>query len=133
MSYDIKIKYKNGEVAYFSKVNNEKSGGETQTPFYVIIAASFEQIAYASTKLNKKQSAASLVILDEAFNNMDEQRIEAMIDYFNSLNVQFLIVVPTQRAPIMMHYMDSGIILIKLKNQAIIQEVSKNELRRENS
>ena len=64
---------------------------------------------------------------------MDEQRIEAMIDYFNSLNVQFLIVVPTQRAPIMMHYMDSGIILIKLKNQAIIQEVSKNELRRENS
>ena len=41
LDYDIKIKYASGDFAYFSKVNKEKSGGETQTPFYVIMAASF--------------------------------------------------------------------------------------------
>ena len=44
LDYDIKIKYNSGDFAYFSKVNKEKSGGETQTPFYVIMAASFEQV-----------------------------------------------------------------------------------------
>ncbi len=119
MSYDIKIRYKNGEISYFSKVNNEKSGGETQTPFYIMIAASFEQIFRASALLNKKESPMGLVILDEAFNNMDEQRIEAMIKYFKTLEVQFLIVVPTQRAAMIMKYMDTNIPLVKHNNVAI--------------
>ena len=29
LDYDIKIKYASGDFAYFSKVNKEKSGGET--------------------------------------------------------------------------------------------------------
>ena len=119
MSYDIKIKYKNGEISYFSKVNNEKSGGETQTPFYIMIAASFEQIFRASALLNKKESPMGLVILDEAFNNMDEQRIEAMIKYFKTLEVQFLIVVPTQRAAMIIKYMETNIPLVKHNNVAI--------------
>ena len=60
-----------------------------------------------------------LVILDEAFNNMDEQRIEAMIKYFKTLEVQFLIVVPTQRAAMIIKYMDTNIPLIKHNNLAI--------------
>ena len=122
MSYDIKIKYSNDEVAYFSKVSNEKSGGETQTPFYIIIAASFEQIFTASLSYNKRESPMGLVILDEAFNNMDEQRIEAMISYFKTLNEQFLVVVPSQRAPIMMSYFDTTITLAKHNNRTILIE-----------
>ena len=128
MSYDIKIKYSNNEVAYFSKVCNEKSGGETQTPFYIIIAASFEQLFTASSQFNKRESPFGLVILDEAFNNMDEQRIEAMISYFKTLNEQFLVVVPSQRASIMMDYFDTTITLLKKKNRAIlIEDLRENE------
>lgn len=122
MSYDIKIKYNNDEISYFSKVSNEKSGGETQTPFYIIIAASFEQIFTASARFNKRESPFGLVILDEAFNNMDEQRIEAMVSYFKTLNEQFLIVVPSQRASIMMNYFDTTIALAKHNNRAILIE-----------
>lgn len=32
MDYDIKIHHENGELSLFSKVNSEKSGGETQSP-----------------------------------------------------------------------------------------------------
>ena len=128
MSYDIKIKYSDDEITYFSKVSNEKSGGETQTPFYIIIAASFEQIFTASSQFIKRESPFGLVILDEAFNNMDEQRIEAMISYFKTLNEQFLVVVPSQRASIMMNYFDTTIALVKHNNRAIlIEDINKNE------
>jgi len=34
-------------------VNKEKSGGETQTPYYVTIAASFEQLLHNILILNQ--------------------------------------------------------------------------------
>ena len=50
MSYDIEVTNTNGNKSYFSKVSKEKSGGETQVPFYIVIAASFQQL------LSKKSS-----------------------------------------------------------------------------
>ena len=44
MDYDIKIIHNDGTYSYYSKVCEEKSGGETQTPFYVTVAASFVQL-----------------------------------------------------------------------------------------
>lgn len=44
MDYDIKILHNDGSYSYYSKVCEEKSGGETQTPFYVTVAASFVQL-----------------------------------------------------------------------------------------
>ena len=68
MDYDIKIIHTDGTFSYYSKVCEEKSGGETQTPFYVTVAASFVQL-YTN---NIGGEAAGLVMFDEAFNNMDE-------------------------------------------------------------
>lgn len=83
MSYDIKITNNEGDVYYFSKVSKEKSGGEIQTPFYVIIAASFEQLLKTRIRDN---SVGVIVMFDEAFNTMDESRIEAMMNFYNQLN-----------------------------------------------
>ncbi|MDD3796811.1 MAG: ATP-binding protein, partial [Lachnospiraceae bacterium] len=44
MDYDIKILHEDGNYSLYSKVCEEKSGGETQTPFYVTVAASFVQL-----------------------------------------------------------------------------------------
>ena len=44
MDYDIKITHEDGSYSLYSKVCEEKSGGETQTPFYVTVAASFVQL-----------------------------------------------------------------------------------------
>lgn len=125
MSYDIQITNKRGEVSYFSKINKEKSGGETQTPFYVIIAASFDQLIQQSYG---RKSPGCIVMLDEAFNNMDEAHIDSMMQYFSSLNIQPIIVVPTQRAKTIMPYVSTTIALVKKRNRMLPKSVYKEEV-----
>ena len=125
MSYDIQITNKRGEVSYFSKINKEKSGGETQTPFYVIIAASFDQLMQQSYG---RKSPGCIVMLDEAFNNMDEAHIDSMMQYFSSLNIQPIIVVPTQRAKTIMPYVSTTIALVKKRNRMLPKSVYKERL-----
>jgi uncharacterized protein YPO0396 len=122
MSYDIKITNKHNETSYFSKINKEKSGGETQTPFYVIIAASFDQIIHGGYG---QSSVGCIVILDEAFNNMDESHINSMMAYFLQLDIQPIIAVPPQRAKTIMPYVDTTIGLIKIKDRVIPRQQIK--------
>lgn len=116
MSYDIKITNKRGEVSYFSKINNEKSGGEIQTPFYVIIAASFDQIMHSGYG---QKSPGCLVMFDEAFNNMDGARISSLLKYFAELDIQPLIAVPTERSKTIMPYVSTVVALVKQRNRIV--------------
>ncbi|MGL4950193.1 MAG: ATP-binding protein, partial [Anaeroplasmataceae bacterium] len=53
MDYDIKISNQVGDIMLYSKVFKEKSGGETQVPFYVAMLASFVRI-FTHGKLSQK-------------------------------------------------------------------------------
>lgn len=77
MDYDIRIIHNDGNYSLYSKVCEEKSGGETQTPFYVTVAASFVQLY----KNNIGGEAIGLVLFDEAFNNMDDERIGGVLEF----------------------------------------------------
>lgn len=77
MDYDIKITGSDGSYMYYSKVLREKSGGETQTPFYITIAASFMQLYRSSIG----GDSIGLVMMDEAFNNMDDERIQGVLSF----------------------------------------------------
>ena len=119
MKYDIRISHANGDTTLFSKVNREKSGGETQTPFYVIIAASFDQLALQK----KNASNGCLVLFDEAFNNMDENRIEALMRFYRSLNIQLMIAVPEGRVRNIMPYTETKLLLVKQNNRILTKEI----------
>ena len=93
MDYDIKIIHSDGSYSYYSKVCEEKSGGETQTPFYVTVAASFVQL-YGN---NIGGEAAGLVMFDEAFNNMDDERIGGVLEFLKRLPLQIIIVAPPDK------------------------------------
>lgn len=93
MDYDIKIIHSDGTFSYYSKVCEEKSGGETQTPFYVTVAASFVQL-YTN---NIGGEAAGLVMFDEAFNNMDDERIGGVLEFMNRLPLQLIIAAPPDK------------------------------------
>ena len=93
MDYDIKIIHSDGSYSYYSKVCEEKSGGETQTPFYVTVAASFVQL-YTN---NIGSEAAGLVMFDEAFNNMDDERIGGVLEFMNRLPLQLIIAAPPDK------------------------------------
>lgn len=119
MTYDIKITDRNNNVSYYSKGGKGKSGGETQTPFYVFIAASFNQLC-AKNRFSMKNSPICLMFLDEAFNNMDESRIETMMKFYSKLKIQLIISVPTQRAATILSYSDTALGIVKQENNAFI-------------
>lgn len=121
MKFDIKTTNIRNEISYFSKTNKEKSGGETQTPFYVIIAACFNQLL---KKENSTVSPTCLVILDEAFNNMDESRIQSLMEFYKRLDIQLCIVVPSNRMPTLYSYMDTVLGLVKSNNRVNITNLS---------
>jgi uncharacterized protein YPO0396 len=84
-----------------SKVLKEKSGGESQTPYYVAIAASFYRFFKA-----RPESTVRLVIFDEAFNRMDDERIGKILSFYNDLNLQIITSVPPEKIEAISPYMD---------------------------
>lgn len=119
LDYDIKITHDNGDITFFSKVNREKSGGETQTPFYVVIASSFEQLI----KNRPNEDSGCIVLFDEAFNNMDETRIQEMMKFYNELNVQIIVAVPPARSSTIMPYVDTTLMVIKAGNHSFVEGI----------
>lgn len=124
MAYDIEVTNINGNKSLFSKVSKEKSGGETQVPFYIVIAASFQQLL---TK-NRRVDSGCIVLFDEAFNNMDESRIDAMMKFYNSLSIQLLIAVPPQRVSNIINYVNTSLVIVKDNDYAIVETFNDNRL-----
>ena len=121
MSYDIKITNKHGDESYFSKINKEKSGGETQTPFYIVMASCFDELM---SKDGKVESTCQ-VVFDEAFNNMDESRIKSLMEFYKNLNIQILIVVPSNRIAPISPYMDTLVGITKINDHPHISTIGK--------
>jgi uncharacterized protein YPO0396 len=86
---------------YFSRVLKEKSGGESQTPYYVAIAASFYRFYKA-----RPESSVRLVIFDEAFSRMDDERIGKILSFYDNLNLQIITSVPPEKIEDIAPYMD---------------------------
>ena len=100
LDYDIEIISKDGKSQKFSKIYREKSGGETQTPYYVAIAASFAQLYNTGETIR-------VIMLDEAFDKMDEERIESMINFFKSQDFQIILAAPTSRLELIGEQVDN--------------------------
>ena len=118
MSYDIEISDKYGHKMYHSESIGGKSGGETQNPFYVILAAAFNQISSYENRGRSKASAC-LVFLDEAFDKMDASRVKSMIEYFDMLKIQVMIAVPDSKAKDIFSGIDTKIAVVKTNNNLV--------------
>ena len=129
LNYDIKININNSEdTLFYSKNQDSKSGGETQTPFYALIAGAFQSVVSVPEK--NKYSPCSLVVFDEAFNNMDGERIKQMLEFYRELSIQLIISVPSSRFGYISPYADNIISLAKVDNNvAIFQSIVKEELK----
>ena len=109
---------------FYSKNQDSKSGGETQTPFYALIAGAFQSVVSLPEK--NKLSPCSLVVFDEAFNNMDGERIKQMLEFYKELNIQLIISVPSSRFGYISPYADNIISLAKVDNSvAVFETISK--------
>ncbi len=122
--YDIKITHtttldpKSGKPleSSLSKVLREKSGGESQTPYYVAIAASFYRF------YKDEPGAIRLVLFDEAFNKMDDNRIGNAISFFKKLEMQVVTAVPTEKIESISPHMDKTNLVIRQNYSAFIRD-----------
>jgi uncharacterized protein YPO0396 len=115
LDYDIVVEKKDGTVQRFSKIYGEKSGGETQTPYYVAIAASFVQ-------LYKLGDTIRIIMLDEAFDKMDDNRISSMMDFFNNQNFQIILATPPAKIEIIGEKVDTILMAMREGSTSIIEE-----------
>ena len=122
LDYDIEIISKDGKSQKFSKIYREKSGGETQTPYYVAIAASFAQLYSTGETIR-------VIMLDEAFDKMDEERIESMLTFFKLQNFQIILAAPTSRLELIGEQVDNIVMIYTDSvHNSFAEEFSYDEL-----
>ncbi|MFW2491539.1 ATP-binding protein [Clostridium chromiireducens] len=127
MSYDIEIKYNDNTTSLFSKVCREKSGGETQTPFYVAMAASFLQLYKG---ISSASESIGIILFDEAFDKMDDARIMSMMEFYDKFNsqLQLLIGAPPQKIEPITPYVNTVLLAIKADKFSIIEDMINEKL-----
>ena len=115
LDYDIEIEKKDGSKQKFSHVYGVKSGSETQIPYYVAIAASFYQ-------LYRYGDSVRIMLLDEAFDKMDDERILSMMEFFKSLNLQVILVTPPAKIEVIGESIDTILTAIRVGKVSIVEE-----------
>ena len=126
MDYDIRITNVDGETMTYSKVFKEKSGGETQVPFYVAIIASFVRV-YTKTGF-AGGDPIGIVMFDEVFDKMDGNRMRAMMSFISSMPLQVIIACPPQRMEILEGYSQTTLIMVRNGMKAkVLPYVRKGE------
>ena len=126
LQYDIRIHYPNGDRALLSQINAKKSGGETTTPFYVAMAASFAQ-AY---RLNQPRPSDTirLALFDEAFGKMDTARTASALQFMRDAGLQVLLATPPDKSGSLLPYVDTVCTVVRKNSHAFIIEIDKNEM-----
>ena len=119
LSYDIEVRHADGTVSRLSKLMGHTSGGETQTPFYVTIAASFVQLYRVGERSG--QATTRLVAFDEAFSKMDQDRIGATLDLFQHFKLQIITATPLERCEYLVPKMCTSLVLTGVADQVLIE------------
>ena len=115
LDYDIIVEKRDGTLQKFSKIYGEKSGGETQTPYYVAIAASFVQ-------LYRLGDTIRIIMFDEAFDKMDDNRISSMMDFLNSQDFQIILATPPAKMEVIGEKVDTILLSMREGTSSIIEE-----------
>ena len=129
LQYDIRIHYPNGDRALLSQINAKKSGGETTTPFYVAMAASFAQ-AY---RLNQPRPSDTirLALFDEAFGKMDTARTASALQFMCETGLQVLLATPPDKSGSLLPYVDTVCTVVRKNSHAFVVEIDKSEMMKE--
>jgi uncharacterized protein YPO0396 len=129
LQYDIRIHYPNNDRALLSQINAKKSGGETTTPFYVAMAASFAQ-AY---RLNQPRPSDTirLALFDEAFSKMDTARTASALQFMRDAGLQVLLATPPDKSGALLPFVDTVCTVVRKNSHAFVIEIDKSEMMKE--
>ena len=116
LNFDLIVKDKQGNEQRLSKTLLKKSGGETQTPFYISILASFAQVY----RIKNDDNTARLIVFDEAFSKMDSERIEESIKLLRQIGFQAIFAAPPEKLQDIQKLVDSTLLVLNPKEHEIV-------------
>ena len=117
LKFDLETTDQNGSKQLLSQTLNTKSGGETQTPFYIAVLASFAQLYQVNNLSPLASNTVRLVVFDEAFNKMDSDRIIESVRLLRKMGLQAIICTPPDKLPDIMPLADKTLLVLKDKYQ----------------
>jgi uncharacterized protein YPO0396 len=80
---------------------------------------------YNQARLSSK---ISLILLDEAFEKMDESRIKSMMRFFKELGLQVILAVPSQNAEQIIPYVGTVVTVFNDGDSAIVEALTHQEV-----
>lgn len=124
LKFDLETTDQNGSKQLLSQTLNTKSGGETQTPFYIAVLASFAQL-YRVNDTSSFGNTVRLAVFDEAFNKMDSDRIIESVRLLRKMGLQAIICTPPDKVSDIMPIADRTLLVSKEKYQMHILPFGK--------
>jgi len=115
LKFDLETTDQNGSKQLLSQTLNTKSGGETQTPFYIAVLASFAQLYQVNNLSELVSNTVRLVVFDEAFNKMDSDRIVESVRLLRKMGLQAIICTPPDKLADIMPLADKTLLVSKEK------------------
>ncbi|MCL4100672.1 SbcC/MukB-like Walker B domain-containing protein [Fibrobacter sp. HC4] len=103
--YDMSIRRKNGEEMDLSQKQGSASGGEKQTPYFIILAASLMQF------YPKEKNCARVAFIDEAFSALSKERIEQMVKFLEENHFQVFYAAPPEKIDSIGSHIDNTVAL----------------------
>ena len=115
------------QVQSLAKSMHTKSGGETQTPFYISILASIAN-EYRVGLDEEESNTPRLILFDEAFNKMDSERIKESIELLKKFNLQAILVAPPEKVSDIAPLVDRNLCVIRRRNNAFVKWFDKSQI-----
>ncbi|MCI5744992.1 MAG: AAA family ATPase [Erysipelotrichaceae bacterium] len=115
------------QVQSLAKSMNTKSGGETQTPFYISILASIAN-EYRINLTKEESNTPRLILFDEAFNKMDSERIKESIELLKRFGLQAILVAPPEKVSDIAPLVDRNLCVIRRRNNAFVKWFDKSDI-----
>ncbi|WP_026961449.1 ATP-binding protein [Alicyclobacillus herbarius] len=115
LDFDLVVKDEEGRQSRLSRVIAKKSGGETQTPFYISVLASFAQM-YRVRQMGL-DNTLRLIVFDEAYSKMDHQRIRESIRLTRELGLQLVLSAPTEKIADIVPHVDRTLVVTRIRSE----------------
>jgi len=126
LDFDLMVTDDRGMESRLSRVIAKKSGGETQTPFYISVLASFVQLY--RIKSRNQDNTVRIIVFDEAYSKMDHQRIKESINLIRKLGLQVILSAPTEKIGDIAPFVDRNLCVTRIKNETVIKSFDPREL-----
>lgn len=117
----------NGHVIrenYVDDMAGRDSGGEGQNPKYVALLAGF---AMLYMQQSNRDSKIKLVLLDEAFSKMDQERSAVCLKYARKMDLQLIVCVPDERLQSLIRNVDCVYGFRRHNNEISMMHIDKGD------